>query len=96
MTRLTKEAIRYIQETARIPHYYEMTPQEARNSRTVPPWQSSHSPQLASIENKKISVRDGQEINIRIYIPEQAEKLPVIIYYHGGGWGRAGNHDYWR
>ncbi|WP_431808172.1 alpha/beta hydrolase [Lysinibacillus sphaericus] len=86
MTRLTKEAIRYIQETARIPHYYEMTPQEARNSRTVPPWQSSHSPQLASIENKKISVRDGQEINIRIYIPEQAEKLPVIIYYHGGGW----------
>ncbi|MFJ7666510.1 alpha/beta hydrolase [Lysinibacillus sp. NPDC097195] len=86
MTYLTKEAIHYIQATDLQPHYYEMTPEEARFMRCVPTWHSIHTPQLAAIENKIITVRDGQQINIRLYLPERAEKLPVIIYYHGGGW----------
>ena len=86
MTRLTKEAVRYIQATDLKPHYYEITPQEARVTRAVPTWQSVHMPQLSSIEDRKIPVRDGHEINVRLYIPEHTEKLPVIIYYHGGGW----------
>ena len=86
MTYLTNEAIRYIQATDVKPHYYDMTPQEARMMRAVPTWHSTHTPQLAAIENKQITVRDGQPITIRLYVPEHAEKLPVIIYYHGGGW----------
>lgn len=86
MTCLTNEAVRYIQATDVKPHYYDMTPQEARIMRAVPTWHSPHLPQLAAIENKQITVRDGQQINIRLYLPEHAEKLPVIIYYHGGGW----------
>ncbi|MFJ5766651.1 alpha/beta hydrolase [Lysinibacillus sp. NPDC093210] len=86
MTHLTKEAVCYIQATDLKPHYYEMTPQEARVMRAVPTWQSGHMPHLASIEDRKIPMRDGQEINIRLYIPEHAKNLPVIIYYHGGGW----------
>ncbi|WP_409369551.1 alpha/beta hydrolase [Lysinibacillus sp. 38-6] len=86
MTCLTNEAIRYIQATDVKPHYYDMTPQEARIMRAVPTWHSPHLPQLATIENKQITMRDGQQITIRLYLPEHAENLPVIIYYHGGGW----------
>lgn len=95
MIRLTKEAHRYIQATDLQPHYYEMTPQEARGIRTVPTWQSIHTPHLAIVEDKEITVRDGQQITVRLYIPERAEKLPVIIYYHGGGWvfGDLGSAD---
>ncbi|MEK5332813.1 alpha/beta hydrolase [Lysinibacillus sp. FSL W8-0992] len=95
MTRLTKEAVCYIQATDLKPHYYEMTPQEARVMRAVPTWQSVHTPHLASMEDRKISMRDGQEITIRLYIPEHAKNLPVIIYYHGGGWvfGDLGSAD---
>ncbi|MGE7840412.1 alpha/beta hydrolase [Lysinibacillus sp. NPDC093712] len=95
MTRLTNEAVCYIQATDLKPHYYEMTPQEARVMRAVPTWQSGHTPHLASMEDRKIPMRDGQEINIRLYIPEHAKNLPVIIYYHGGGWvfGDLGSTD---
>lgn len=86
MTCLTNEAIRYIQANDVKPHYYDLTPQEARIMRAVPTWHSPHLPQLAAIENKQITVRDGQQITIRLYLPEHAENLPVIIYYHGGGW----------
>jgi len=86
MIRLTKEAVCYIEATDCKLHYYELTPQEARVMRAVPTWQSGHMPELKTIEDRKIPVRDGQEINIRVYIPAQEEKLPVIIYYHGGGW----------
>ena len=86
MTRLTNEALRYIEAIDSGLHYYEMTPQEARATRTVPKWQSTLKPTLASIEDRKIVVRDGAKINIRIYTPADEKSLPVIIYYHGGGW----------
>ena len=86
MTQLTNEAIRYIKAHDTGLHYYEMTPTEARSSRTVPTWQSSLTPALASIEDKKITVRDGAKINVRIYTPIREKILPIIVYYHGGGW----------
>ncbi|KOS68425.1 esterase [Lysinibacillus contaminans] len=86
MTQLTNEAIRYIEDTDTGLHYYEMTPQEARASRTVPKWQSALAPTLASIEDKKITVRDDSKINVRIYTPVNEKMLPIIVYYHGGGW----------
>lgn len=86
MTQLTNEAIRYIKANKTGIHYYEMTPEEARTTRTVPKWQSPIKPTLASIEDKKITVRDGAKINIRIYTPVNDKLLPIIVYYHGGGW----------
>lgn len=86
MTKLRDEAIRYIKASDSSKHYYDLTPQEARAIRIVPKWTSPHRPQLASIDNKKISVRDGAQINVRIYRPVLDNKLPVIVYYHGGGW----------
>lgn len=86
MTQLTKEAIRYIKENETGTPYYKMTPEQARASRSVPKWQSALKPTLASIEDKKITVRDGATITIRIYTPVHEKPLPIIVYYHGGGW----------
>ncbi|MEB2282997.1 alpha/beta hydrolase [Lysinibacillus xylanilyticus] len=86
MTKLRDEAVRYIKASDSSKQYYDLTPQEARAIRIVPKWTSPHSPQLAAIENKKITVRDGAQINVRIYRPVLDKKLPVIVYYHGGGW----------
>ncbi|WP_107925632.1 alpha/beta hydrolase [Lysinibacillus parviboronicapiens] len=86
MTWLTNEAVSYINATDSGKHYYEITPQQARAIRAVPKWQSTRVPQLASIIDKRITVRDGAEINVRIYTPVVGKLLPVIVYYHGGGW----------
>ncbi|KOS64410.1 alpha/beta hydrolase [Lysinibacillus agricola] len=86
MTKLRDEAVRYIKACDSPMQYYDLTPQEARTIRIVPKWTSSHSPQLAAIEDRKITVRDGALINVRIYRPNYEKTLPVIVYYHGGGW----------
>lgn len=86
MTTLKDEAIRYIKACDSSMKYYNLTPQEARAIKVVPKWTSPNSPQLAAIETSKISVRDGAQINVRIYRPVLDKILPVIVYYHGGGW----------
>jgi len=86
MTKLTNEAIHYIEANDSTIPYYNLTPAEARAIRTVPKWESTQAPQLASITDRKITVRDGAKINVRIYKPSFDKILPVIVYYHGGGW----------
>ncbi|MGG2106868.1 alpha/beta hydrolase [Lysinibacillus pakistanensis] len=86
MTKLTNEAIHYIEANDSTIPYYNLTPVEARAIRTVPKWESTQAPQLASITDRKITVRDGAKINVRIYKPSFDKILPVIVYYHGGGW----------
>ena len=42
--------------------------------------------EVKSIENLKIPTKEGF-ISLRVYTPHHnQEKLPVLIYYHGGGW----------
>lgn len=50
---------------------------------------------VGGVENFKITGRDGHLISVRLYRPSQlfsadsaplAEKLPVLVYAHGGGW----------
>jgi len=50
--------------------------------------------QLRKVEDKQITGRNGA-IPIRIYLPEQKENLPVIVFYHGGGFviGNLRSHD---
>ncbi|WP_330256020.1 alpha/beta hydrolase [Nocardia sp. NBC_00565] len=40
------------------------------------------------IENRAISYGDLTDIPVRIYWPptEQQENLPIVVFYHGGGW----------
>ncbi|MEG0450860.1 MAG: alpha/beta hydrolase [Lysinibacillus sp.] len=86
MTKLKEQTIQYIKATDATTHYYELAPTKARATRAVPKWESSTVPQLANITDQQIQVRDGAFINIRIYKPSLDEKLPIVVYYHGGGW----------
>lgn len=40
---------------------------------------------VAHVEDKLVTMRDGQDIALRVYRPSDARNLPVIVYYHGGG-----------
>ena len=41
--------------------------------------------EMVKVSNISIPVRDGSEIAARIYHPSSDTNLPVIVYYHGGG-----------
>lgn len=41
--------------------------------------------ELADIRDAHIPMRDGEKIRIRIYRPSTSQDLPLIVYYHGGG-----------
>lgn len=45
-------------------------------------------------EDRQIPVENG-EITVRIYTPRQAEKLPICLFFHGGGFviGDINTHD---
>ena len=40
---------------------------------------------MAKVEDRKIPMRDGTEITIRIYHPNTTEGLPIVVFFHGGG-----------
>ena len=49
---------------------------------------------VASVDNLAIPGPAG-EIPVRVYTPEQSGPLPVLVYFHGGGWvlGDLESHD---
>ena len=67
------------------PRLVDLTPDEARQ------WVSSlflpdpSPPQVAGIEQRSIPV-EGGSIDVRIYNPSPSSPLPVLVYFHGGGW----------
>lgn len=50
---------------------------------------------VRKVLDQQISGPHG-EIPIRIYIPRPSEKLPILVYFHGGGWivGSIESHDH--
>ena len=43
-------------------------------------------PELTSVRDEQVKSRNGQPIPVRIYHPKASGKLPILVYYHGGGW----------
>jgi len=43
-------------------------------------------PELAWVRDEQVPARDGQPIPVRIYRPDTPGTLPILVYYHGGGW----------
>jgi acetyl esterase len=43
-------------------------------------------PELTSVRDEQVPSRSGQPIPVRIYHPKASGKLPILVYYHGGGW----------
>jgi acetyl esterase len=52
-------------------------------------------PQLARVEDLRIPTRDGAQIAARLVAPATAPGLPVLLYFHGGGFtiGSIASHD---
>lgn len=40
---------------------------------------------MAQVWDEEVSVRDGAKIPVRIYQPVEDKGLPLIVFYHGGG-----------
>ena len=75
---------------------YELAPRQARAAYEagagvleVP------KPQLARVEDLRIATRDGDAIPARLVAPTAAPGLPVLLYFHGGGFtiGSLDSHD---
>jgi len=51
--------------------------------------------EVASVEDRLVPGPDGNEIPIRVYRPSDAADLPVVVYFHGGGFVLCGldTHD---
>jgi acetyl esterase len=74
---------------------HQLTPQQARQAYAkgadvleVP------KAELARLEDLAFTNRDGAKIPVRLYAPSR-EKLPVLLYFHGGGFviGSVQTHD---
>ncbi|MGI9332285.1 MAG: alpha/beta hydrolase, partial [Gammaproteobacteria bacterium] len=51
-------------------------------------------PEVARVENRRIPGPAG-DLPVRIYWPDATQALPVLVYFHGGGWviGDLDSHD---
>ncbi|PJK18426.1 alpha/beta hydrolase [Mycolicibacterium goodii] len=52
-------------------------------------------PAVARTVDVAIPTRDGASIRGRVYLPDASGDVPLILYYHGGGWlmGSIDSHD---
>jgi len=77
-------------------HTPGITPDEMRRQmeeRKVP---QQDVPEMAKVEDRKITALDGAEIPIRVYWPTaEPGPHPVVVFFHGGGWviGSIESHD---
>ena len=63
-----------------------LSPEKNRKGARYLTKKTSISPQpVSSVEDRWIAVEEGK-IRLRIYIPEGKGLLPVLVFYHGGGW----------
>jgi acetyl esterase len=78
------------------PPLYTLAPQQARAA-----YEAGASvldaprPPLARVEDLRIPVRDGSAVPARLVAPSAAPGLPVLLYFHGGGFtiGSVESHD---
>jgi acetyl esterase len=52
-------------------------------------------PNVQRVVDVSIGTRDGDTLPARLYLPADADDLPVTLYFHGGGWllGSIESHD---
>jgi len=72
-------------EELQVPDFYKTSPEEARITfRGLRPEEDAL-PTIHRRETIMIPV-DGDEIEARIYYPNDTTDLPVLLWFHGGGW----------
>jgi acetyl esterase len=73
-----------------------MTPQEARASYELGANVLEIArPVIASVQDHDMLTRDGQQIKLRLYRPDDATPIPALLFFHGGGFviGSIETHD---
>lgn len=92
---LEPEAQAFADLTAKPPFIFELAPDEARKMFDEVQSSPIEKPEVA-IEDCDIPGGAAGRVSVRIVRPPQAAgELPVIVYFHGGGWvvGNAHTHD---
>ncbi len=76
------------------PPIHELSPQEARANRRETAALGLYPETPANAEDRRIPGPAG-EVGVRVYRPEAAEMLPIVVFLHGGGWviGDIESHD---
>ena len=63
------------------PPVYQLTPAQAREARILP----SDGPDVYRVDDMQAAGPEGP-IPLRLYWPSDAANLPILVWYHGGGW----------
>jgi len=72
-------------EDLKVPDFYKGTPENARALfRSLRP-EPEVLPAIHSCQNLSMTT-DGTDIALRLYKPSDAEDLPLLMWFHGGGW----------
>jgi len=81
-------------EKANLTPYEAMTPQESRRQMAVGSCFMERPPEVFSWEDREIPGPESR-LRIRLYRPSADDPLPVVVFFHGGGWvmGSIETHD---
>ena len=72
-------------KSIRVPGYYPPLPELRQQLRTMVTLMDEPAPPLPRVEDVRIPGPAG-EIPARVYAPSVGAALPVVAYFHGGGW----------
>jgi acetyl esterase len=91
---LDPKAQGFLEMFAGVPALNEMSVTDARAGLAAMAAMNTTVDEVATIENRRIPGPAG-EIAVRIYRPASPTPLPVVTYFHGGGWvvGDLDSHD---
>ncbi|MEM7510589.1 MAG: alpha/beta hydrolase [Bacteroidota bacterium] len=90
----TREFLQAVHGNQEAPQIYELPIEDARNV-LIEAQTGDYEKLEVEIEEKEVT-QDGLTVSIRIVKPKNStEPLPVLMYFHGGGWilGNAFTHD---
>ena len=94
---ITQGFLNYLESSGR-PQVHQVTVAEAREMYIKGQLLVKVVKQSAQIEDHTIPAGPGGKLKLRIFRPEGAAgRLPVVMYFHGGGWvlGDADTYDYY-
>ncbi|MFC5589024.1 alpha/beta hydrolase [Sporosarcina soli] len=83
---LSNSAQQYVEVFYSGPKFQSLSAEQVREMMKLAPVpEGIEVPPVAKVDNRQISVNDG-EITVRIYTPSGQGPFPLFVYYHGGGW----------
>jgi len=78
---LDPQAREYLDQNASVAPIETLPVDRARRFAASTVWVSAPGVPVASVEDTEI-----RGVPVRIYLPESEGSLPVLVYFHGGGW----------